>query len=104
MPPTAYVFMGSFCSSHFVPTAEGVKSYREGFERLKLLLRRLPNHVAKNTRFIFVPGPKDPGPSTLPRTPLAGYMTSDIARDIPGVVLATNPCRMRHFSHEMVFF
>merc|ERR1712183_430819 len=45
VPPKAYVFMGSFCSSAFLPTAEGVKAYREGFEHLKFLMRRLPNHL-----------------------------------------------------------
>merc|ERR1711924_434682 len=56
------------------------------------------------TRFIFIPGPRDPGAQMLPRTPLTNYLTSDIAKDIPGVILATNPCRMRHFSRELVFF
>merc|ERR1712066_1082893 len=31
-------------------------------------------------------------------------MGSDIAKEIPGVVMASNPCRIRHFSRELVFF
>jgi len=104
LPPSGYIFMGNFYSSPFLPTQEGVKHYREGFERLKLMMRRLPNHVERGTRFIFIPGPRDPGAQMLPRTPLTNYLTSDIAKDIPGVILATNPCRMRHFSRELVFF
>lgn len=103
-PPTAYVFMGNFYSNPFLPTQEGVKNYREGFERLKLIMRHLPNHVERGTRFIFVPGPRDPGAEMLPKTPLTNYLTSDIAKEISGVVMATNPCRVRHFSREMVFF
>mmetsp|Transcript_58691 Transcript_58691/g.132296 ORF Transcript_58691/g.132296 Transcript_58691/m.132296 type:complete len:550 (+) Transcript_58691:51-1700(+) len=103
-PPSVYVFMGSFCSSAFLPTAEGVRSYRDGFERLKFMMRNLTNHVQRGTRFIFIPGPRDPGAQTLPRMPLTGYLTSDLARDIPGVILATNPCRVRHFSRELTFF
>mmetsp|Transcript_62824 Transcript_62824/g.147363 ORF Transcript_62824/g.147363 Transcript_62824/m.147363 type:complete len:552 (+) Transcript_62824:13-1668(+) len=103
-PPAAYVFMGNFCSSAFVPTADGVRSYREGFDRLKLMLRGLEAHVMRGTRFIFIPGPKDPGAQTLPRAPLPNYLTADLAKDIPGVVMATNPCRVRHFSREMVYF
>lgn len=103
-PPAAYVFMGNFYSSPFLPTQEGVKNYREGFERLKLLMSNIPNHVERGTRFIFIPGPRDPGAQMLPRTPLTNYLTSDIAKDIPGVTLATNPCRIRHFSRELVFF
>lgn len=103
-PPAAYIFMGNFYSCPFLPTQEGVKSYREGFERLKLLMRHIPNHVERGTRYIFVPGPSDPGAQMLPKTPLPNYLTSDIAKEIPGVILATNPCRVRHFSREMVFF
>jgi len=103
-PPAAYIFMGNFYSSPFLPTQEGVRNYREGFERLKLMMRHVPNHVERGTRFIFVPGPRDPGAQMLPRTPLTNHLTSDIAKEIPGVVLATNPCRVRHFSRELVFF
>lgn len=104
VPPKAYVFMGSFCSSAFLPTADGVKAYREGFEHLKFLMRRLPNHLRLGTRFIFVPGPNDPGPTTLPRPALPGYLTAGLADDVPNVILATNPCRIRHLGRELVFF
>jgi len=104
MPPTCYVLMGCFCSTPFVPTADGVSSYREGFERLKLIMGRLPNHIERGTRFIFIPGPQDPGAPTLPRTPLTNSLTADIASTIPGVILASNPCRIRHFGREIVFF
>lgn len=103
-PPSVYILMGSFCSSSFVPTVEGVRSYKEGFERLKFMMRSLANHIHKGTRFVFIPGPNDPGPSTLPRMPLASYLTSDLVKDIPGVVMTTNPCRIRHYSRELVFF
>lgn len=103
-PPSAYIFMGSFCSTPFLPTADGIKAYREGFERLKLMMQHLPNHVKCRTRFIFIPGPQDPGPQRLPQAPLADYVTANIAKEIPNVILATNPCRIRHFTKEMVFF
>jgi len=40
----------------------------------------------------------------LPRVPLPDYLTSDLAKEMPGVIMATNPCRIRHFSRELVFF
>lgn len=104
VPPKVYVFMGSFCSSAFLPTAEGVRSYRDGFERLKFMMKGLANHFHHRTRFVFVPGPRDPGAQTLPRPPLSGYLTADLAKEIPGVIMATNPCRMRHFGRDLVFF
>mmetsp|Transcript_3491 Transcript_3491/g.8370 ORF Transcript_3491/g.8370 Transcript_3491/m.8370 type:complete len:548 (+) Transcript_3491:37-1680(+) len=103
-PPSAYIFMGNFSSRAFVPTAEGVRSYREGFERLKFMMRRLEAHVTHGTSFVFIPGPKDPGAQTLPRAPLPHYLMADLAKEIPGVVRGTNPCRVRHYSREMVFF
>mmetsp|Transcript_50831 Transcript_50831/g.145934 ORF Transcript_50831/g.145934 Transcript_50831/m.145934 type:complete len:549 (-) Transcript_50831:82-1728(-) len=103
-PPTAYVLMGSFCSSPFVTTAEGIRSYRDGFERLKFMLRGLSNHIQSGTRFVFVPGPNDPGAQMLPHVALPEYLTSDLAKDVPNVVMGTNPCRLRHFSRELVFF
>eukprot|EP00913_Durusdinium_trenchii_P011927 g11204.t1 len=103
-PPTAYIFMGSFCSRSFVPTGQGVRAYREGFERLKFMMRNLEAHVMHGTRFVFIPGPRDPGPQTLPKAPLPDYLTANLAVDIPGAVMATNPCHIRHLSREMVFF
>eukprot|EP00439_Symbiodinium_sp_Y106_P022719 s2020_g2.t2 len=84
-PPSAYIFMGNFSSRAFVPTAEGVRSYREGFERLKFMMRRLEAHVTHGTSFVFIPGPKDPGAQTLPRAPLPHYLMADLAKEIPGV-------------------
>ncbi|CAE7941766.1 DPB2 [Symbiodinium necroappetens] len=94
-PPSAYIFMGSFSSRAFVPTAEGVRSYREGFERLKFMMRRLEAHVTHGTSFVFVPGPKDPGAQTLPRAPLPHYLMSDLAKEIPGVGLRFMPAMQR---------
>eukprot|EP00927_Polykrikos_kofoidii_P020363 TRINITY_DN19644_c0_g2_i1.p1 TRINITY_DN19644_c0_g2~~TRINITY_DN19644_c0_g2_i1.p1 ORF type:complete len:554 (+),score=92.68 TRINITY_DN19644_c0_g2_i1:135-1796(+) len=104
LPPVAYVFMGNFCSSPFVHSSEGVRGYRDGFERLKIKMRSLPNHVQRGTRFIFVPGPNDPGAPTLPRAKLSSFLTAGLAKEIPNVIMASNPCRIRHFSRELVFF
>jgi len=103
-PPTAYVFMGSFTSLPFVGTAESVRSYRDGFERLKFMMRNLTNHIQSGTRFVFIPGPNDPGTQMLPRVPLPDYLTAGLAKDVSNVVMGTNPCRVRHFSRELVFF
>lgn len=103
-PPKAYIFMGNFHSSKFVQTQVGVQKYKEGFERLKLILKNQSEHIRNGTRFVFIPGPDDPGAGTLPRAPLPNYLTSDLAQEIPGVVMTSNPCRIRHFSRELVFF
>merc|ERR1711933_705145 len=70
----------------------------------KFMMKSLSNHVQNGTRFVFIPGPQDPGAQTLPRMPLTNFLTSDLAKDIPNVVMGSNPCRVRHFSRELVFF
>lgn len=108
VPPAAYVLMGNFSSVPFLPVAESVRAYREGFERVKLIMRHLVNHKHARTRFVFVPGPRDPGAQALPRAPLPGHLTANLAEEQRkegfDVIFATNPCRIRHMSRELVFF
>jgi len=67
-------------------------------------MRPLANHIRCGTRFIFIPGPKDPGVQMLPRVPLPAYLTANLAKEVPGVIFATNPCRIHHMSRELLFF
>ena len=46
------------------PQVWAVAGFWTGFLR-----RSLEAHVAKGTRFVFIPGPMDPGPQTLPGHP-----------------------------------
>ena len=46
-----------------------------------------------------------PSPSlALPRRPLTKARCGFLPEQCANVVLATNPCRVRHFSQELVFF
>uniref|UniRef100_H3B8I2 DNA polymerase epsilon subunit n=1 Tax=Latimeria chalumnae TaxID=7897 RepID=H3B8I2_LATCH len=63
-----------------------------------------PN-IHKSSRFVFVPGPEDPGPSTiLPRPPLAEHVTEDFSQRVPFSVFSTNPCRIQYCTQEIVIF
>jgi DNA polymerase epsilon subunit 2 len=54
---------------------------------------------------VFVPGPGDVGPGlVLPRPPLPDYFTADLRETLPTATFATNPCRLRYSTREMVFF
>lgn len=47
------------------------------------------------TRFVFVPGQRDPGAAeVLPRPPLPPYFTEKLLEEIPSAVFASNPCRV----------
>ena len=73
------------------------------------------------SKFLFIPGPTDPGAHVLPRAPLPKYFTSKLrqalgAKRVPAedgqgwktipsrVSFSTNPCRLRYFTQEIVLF
>lgn len=50
--------------------------------------------MQERTRFVFVPGPHDPGlGQVLPQPRLATFFTAELAAALPSAVFATNPCR-----------
>ena len=54
---------------------------------------------------MFVPGPGDAGPvHVLPRPPLAPWLTADLREALPDAVFATNPCRVRYGTQQLVLF
>ena len=61
--------------------------------------------LQEESKFIFVPGPGDPGPANvLPRPALPAYFTADLRQLLPTAVFASNPCRMRLYTQEVVLF
>ncbi|KAL7549632.1 hypothetical protein ACHAWF_012897 [Thalassiosira exigua] len=100
-PLPVFVFMGNFSSR---PLVDGAKAMTGCFEDLANVVSKFPN-VADEGRFVFVPGPNDPGISgVLPRGPIPKCFTSALRSRVKHVVFASNPCRMRFFSKEIVFF
>lgn len=70
------------------------------------LLEAHPN-LAARSHFVLVPGPGDPSPgSALPRPPLPDFVTARLtaiqARAKLSLTLATNPCRVRFYTQELV--
>ncbi|TXG60114.1 hypothetical protein EZV62_014687 [Acer yangbiense] len=62
---------------------------------------RLKDH----SRFLFIPGPEDAGPSTaLPRCALPKYLTEELQKYIPNAIFSSNPCRIKFYTQEIVFF
>lgn len=55
------------------------------------------------THFVLVPGPTDPWSSDLlPRAPLPESIVKPLLAKIPHVTIASNPCRIRWYSQEIV--
>ncbi|XP_045443450.1 DNA polymerase epsilon subunit 2 isoform X9 [Pipistrellus kuhlii] len=59
----------------------------------------------ESSRFVFVPGPEDPGfGSILPRPPLAESITNEFRQRVPFSVFTTNPCRIQYCTQEIIVF
>ncbi|KAK7835947.1 hypothetical protein U0070_004038 [Myodes glareolus] len=61
--------------------------------------------IHQSSRFVFVPGPEDPGfGSILPRPPLAESITKEFRERVPFSVFTTNPCRIQYCTQEIIIF
>jgi len=93
-----FVFMGNFATSSDPKTVIGY------LDELANMIGNMPR-LAKEGKFVFVPGPRDPGMGlVLPRPPLPNYCTQGLRSKLQHVKFASNPCRIRYFSKELVFF
>ncbi|KAK6123610.1 hypothetical protein DH2020_042642 [Rehmannia glutinosa] len=102
--PSLFVFMGNFSSHPCNLSFNSYSSIRSQFGKLGKMIaahQRLKDH----SRFLFIPGPDDIGPSNvLPRCSLPKYITEELQNHIPNAVFASNPCRIKFYTQEIVFF
>lgn len=102
-PLPVFVFMGNFTSKPLSAAADGIKMMMGYYEELANVICKFSN-MASEGRFIFVPGPNDPGLSdVMPRSPIPQYFTGSIRSKVPHAIFTSNPCRIRYFSKEIVF-
>ncbi|XP_028402077.1 DNA polymerase epsilon subunit 2-like [Dendronephthya gigantea] len=101
-PPTLFIFCGNFISESYGPKHSSL--LRESLNNLADLISEYPSLV-ECSRFLFVPGPRDPGPGNiLPRPPLPSCLTEEIRTKIPFAIFATNPCRIQYCTQEIMVF
>ncbi|KAL2243855.1 UNVERIFIED_CONTAM: DNA polymerase epsilon subunit B [Sesamum indicum] len=102
--PSLFVFMGNFCSHPCNLSFNSYSTLRLQFGKLGKMIaahQRLKEH----SRFLFIPGPDDIGPSNvLPRCSLPKYITEELQSHIPNAVFSSNPCRIKFYTQEIVFF
>jgi len=104
MPPTAFIVMGNFMASSTECGPQKIKSFKD---LLKNFAEVLSEHqeLANNSKFIFVPGPNDPGYASIyPRPPLPEFISQELTAKIPNCIMATNPCRLQMYTQEVVIF
>ncbi|XP_023230098.1 DNA polymerase epsilon subunit 2-like [Centruroides sculpturatus] len=102
MPPTCFVFMGNFLSTH--AGYSHFQTTKDGFKKLASLISEFPRLV-ENSYFVFIPGPNDPVLShILPRPAIPNTFLDDFLKKVPKAVFTTNPCRIRFYTQNILIF
>ncbi|KAL0417307.1 UNVERIFIED_CONTAM: DNA polymerase epsilon subunit B [Sesamum latifolium] len=101
--PSLFVFMGNFCSHPCNLSFNSYSTIRLQFGKLGKLIaahQRLKEH----SRFLFIPGPDDIGDFSNYFQMLPKYITEELQSHIPNAVFSSNPCRIKFYTQEIVFF
>ncbi|KAL6967837.1 DNA-directed DNA polymerase epsilon, subunit B [Sarracenia purpurea var. burkii] len=102
--PSLFVFMGNFCTHPCNISFSSFSNLRLQFGKLGQIIGARPR-LKEQSRFLVIPGPDDPGPSTvLPRCALPKYVTEEFQKHVPNAICASNPCRVKFCTQEIVFF
>lgn len=102
LPPTAFVLMGNFLSSPY--GSDQAKVLKEHFKALGEMIEEFPELV-EHSKFIFVPGPSDPGFTNIfPRPAIPKFISEDLIKKVPSSEFVTNPCRIQYCTREIVIF
>jgi len=101
-PPTAFIICGNFLSAAKV--LSHAKTLEECFKELgNMLSADALKDLVQKSRFIFVPGPNDPGHATiLPRPAIPNCLTETFRKKIPSAEFTSNPCRIQYCTQEIV--
>lgn len=111
--PSMFVLMGHFSSRPFGQQPGDLRQFAHYFDALADVLAAHKT-LAAETTFVLVPGPADPGlggvlpgvPGCLPRHPIPRAVAGRLLDRsvVPKLILASNPCRIRFFTKEIVLF
>lgn len=98
-----FVLMGPFVSTP--STSSGGKDLAlETFQSLAEIISEYPL-TANHSKFVIVPGSQDPGMGKiLPKRPIPDIFREELKRRIPHISFASNPCRLRYYTQEIVIF
>ena len=103
-PLPLFLFTGNFTSQAIGHGTDSVEQFLGYFNQLADLIADFPE-IASDARFVFVPGPHDPGAgNTVPRPGLPALVTKALRKRLRHVQFASNPCRIRFYAQEIVIF
>ncbi len=101
-PPVAFILMGNFSAVPYGPLR--YQKMKENFSALGDLMLQFPGLIEKS-QFVFVPGPKDPGPGNiLPFPAIPSNLTAAVTDRISTAQFCSNPVRIQFCSQEIVVF
>jgi DNA polymerase epsilon subunit 2 len=102
-PLPVFCFMGDFAAMYPSAVQENGNATIAGyFDDLANIICKFPR-IAKEGKFILVPGQNDPGiGKILPRPQIPNFFTAGLRSKVKHVHMASNPCRLRFFSQEFV--
>ncbi|XP_072617594.1 DNA polymerase epsilon subunit 2 isoform X2 [Vulpes vulpes] len=101
-PPTCFIMCGNFSSAPYGKSQ--IQALKDSLKTLADIICEYPN-IHQSSRFVFIPGPEDPGfGSILPRPPLAESITNEFRQRVPFSVFTTNPCRIQYCTQEIIVF
>lgn len=98
-----FILIGPFTNVSYLQ--DGARSLiTSQFRTLADLICTCPR-LSQNAKFVLVPSAEDPGMgSVLPRRKILDMFTKDLKAKIPNISFASNPCRIRFFTQEIVIF
>lgn len=98
-----FVLMGNFVSKS-ATVSGGRESVNSAFSLLADIIGSCPD-IAENSKFLIIPGNCDPGLNkVLPRRAIPDIFTKDLQKKVKNLTFGSNPCRLRFFTQEIVFF
>eukprot|EP01036_Dinobryon_divergens_P024299 gene24299-32735_t len=101
-----FVLMGSFLSQPVSRSAGGRNKVIAAFDALAETISSF-KRIAESAKFLLIPGPLDVGMGnscTLPRRSIPVNLTGSLKNKVKHLTLASNPCRLRYLTQEIVFF
>lgn len=103
--PSVIVLIGQFLSHPFGQDSKDIKLLIDKFGELGTMIKTEFEPLAQETTFVIVPGTLDAGPgNVLPKPPMPEMLTRKFVQALgkDRVRLATNPCRIRYMTQEIV--
>lgn len=102
--PAAFVITGNFSSQAHMNELVAINNYQANFLTFSKNLADNFKEIAQQSRFIFIPGSKDPGPISqmLPRPAILKQISHKVQKYLPNSVFTSNPCRIQYCSKEIV--